>query len=330
MHILEIIIGIVFVMLLFSLLATTIMESISGIFALRGKNLVSALKHILAHDGDETLFREFQQSELYKQLCSKRKLLGGRYRPPSYMSANSFWVILSTVLFKDTGKNTSAFKNKLEELGQNDLLKTTLTRLLEEAEEEDALNRRVEKVKNSVEFLQNEEIKNQIINYAEGVEQKVTSFKYKVENWYDSVMDRTSGWYKRQTQLILFIIGCVIAGGFNADIIEIYQTLSDNPELAVEIADVAGDYLAKNPNVEMQKTIEELIKDDLASVESPLGIGWDFDKVKTYDWWDWIYKVFGWLITALSVTLGAPFWFDLLKKLVNIRSAGAKPASSTS
>ena len=30
----------------------------------------------------------------------------------------------------------------------------------------------------------------------------------------------------------------------------------------------------------------------------------------------------GWLITALAISLGAPFWFDLLSKLVKIRGSG--------
>jgi hypothetical protein len=34
------------------------------------------------------------------------------------------------------------------------------------------------------------------------------------------------------------------------------------------------------------------------------------------------------LLTALAVTQGAPFWFDLLGKIVNIRSAGVKPKIS--
>ena len=39
--------------------------------------------------------------------------------------------------------------------------------------------------------------------------------------------------------------------------------------------------------------------------------------------------VVGWLITALAGMLGAPFWFDLLNKLINIRNAGPKPESTT-
>jgi hypothetical protein len=33
----------------------------------------------------------------------------------------------------------------------------------------------------------------------------------------------------------------------------------------------------------------------------------------------------GWLITALAATLGAPFWFDMLNRVISIRNAGRAP-----
>jgi len=39
--------------------------------------------------------------------------------------------------------------------------------------------------------------------------------------------------------------------------------------------------------------------------------------------------LFGWILTALMVSLGAPFWFDLLQQIVNRRGAGPKPAEAT-
>jgi hypothetical protein len=35
--------------------------------------------------------------------------------------------------------------------------------------------------------------------------------------------------------------------------------------------------------------------------------------------------LFGWLVTAVAVSLGAPFWFDLLNSFMNIRMAGTRP-----
>ena len=36
-------------------------------------------------------------------------------------------------------------------------------------------------------------------------------------------------------------------------------------------------------------------------------------------------QVLGWMFTATALTLGAPFWFDLLQKFVNVRGAGGRP-----
>jgi hypothetical protein len=36
----------------------------------------------------------------------------------------------------------------------------------------------------------------------------------------------------------------------------------------------------------------------------------------------------GWLVTARAGMLGAPFWFDLLQKITNLRGTGPKPAST--
>jgi lysozyme family protein len=36
-------------------------------------------------------------------------------------------------------------------------------------------------------------------------------------------------------------------------------------------------------------------------------------------------KVFGWVLTAVALSLGAPFWFDVLAKFMSIRGTGKKP-----
>ena len=35
----------------------------------------------------------------------------------------------------------------------------------------------------------------------------------------------------------------------------------------------------------------------------------------------------GWLVSGIAISMGAPFWFDLLGKIVNVRNSGGKPAS---
>lgn len=45
-----------------------------------------------------------------------------------------------------------------------------------------------------------------------------------------------------------------------------------------------------------------------------------------FGWWLW-HHAFGFLLTGLAASLGAPFWFDLLNKLVNLRNTGTRPAT---
>ncbi|MBS1822700.1 MAG: hypothetical protein JST61_12125 [Acidobacteria bacterium] len=45
------------------------------------------------------------------------------------------------------------------------------------------------------------------------------------------------------------------------------------------------------------------------------------------DWSWWLWKVLGVLATVLAISQGAPFWFDLLQKAVNLRLGGNPPAA---
>jgi hypothetical protein len=47
------------------------------------------------------------------------------------------------------------------------------------------------------------------------------------------------------------------------------------------------------------------------------------------DFAGWVlYKLFGLFISIFAVSLGAPFWFDMLSKFVNLRSAGTPPGET--
>jgi hypothetical protein len=57
-----------------------------------------------------------------------------------------------------------------------------------------------------------------------------------------------------------------------------------------------------------------------------LPIGWG-SRVTSVAWPDYplVTRFIGWLLTAVALSLGAPFWFDLLNKLVNMRHGMQKP-----
>jgi hypothetical protein len=61
-----------------------------------------------------------------------------------------------------------------------------------------------------------------------------------------------------------------------------------------------------------------------AKIETAQGLGLPVG----FGWWNDVPRVVrpreaapGWLLTALAISLGAPFWFDMLGKVISIRAA---------
>lgn len=151
-------------------------------------------------------------------------------------------------------------------------------------------------------------------------------FRWLIEIWFNDQMERLTGWYKRQTSYLLFAIGLVLAVSFNIDSIEIVKKLEKNPDLAHKMADGATAYI-KNVNTpsfnaeNASKQLDTLYTKNLSSTSSIIG-GWNTRKGQACDWTS---KIVGFLATALAISFGSPFWFDLLSKLANLRAAGRKP-----
>lgn len=293
---LQVVIGLVFVLLLLSLLATTMMELIASAFGLRGRNLEKALRNMLASTGmDDRMLHAFKNNSLYKQLSSQ---YGQKRYAPSYIGARSFESILTDVVLD--GKGKEALEAQIEQIQDEDLRKV-LQQFLRETDSD------------------------------------IEAFKGRVRTWYDDVMDRASGWYKRSVQKILVGMGFFIAIVFNADTLAIYERLESDPATLQMVVGMAEDYVdgrqdqqiaAPRMSPEFDESmakLESLIQNQIETVSSPLGLGWKNVDWEEVGWYDVLIKLLGWTVTALAVSLGAPFWFDLLRKLVSIRSSGNKP-----
>jgi len=70
-----------------------------------------------------------------------------------------------------------------------------------------------------------------------------------------------------------------------------------------------------------------LVKNDLNNVHHALGLEWETYECNTCLVVCILKSLMGWIITALALSLGAPFWFDLLNKLMKLRGSVATPTS---
>lgn len=156
-----------------------------------------------------------------------------------------------------------------------------------------------------------------------------TRLRGRIEHWYDQTMDRARGWYKGWATLIITcwaILVCVLA---NADTVAIVRALSADREAREQVASVAVE-LARRPEPGVppgeQPARIGTAMDALSRTGLPLG--WQMpSKTWTPSLFDIVTKLVGLALSVAAVSLGAPFWFDILNKLVNIRLAG-KPVGT--
>ena len=153
-----------------------------------------------------------------------------------------------------------------------------------------------------------------LIDAAEGEGRaRLVSARANVAAWFDESMDRVSGVYKRRMQWITPGVTAVLVLLVGVDSIALANALWINQEARAAIAGSASASAAA------QLGFDEAL-DAIGSFALPLG------------WSDWPADAYGWglkfvglLVTVLAVSLGAPFWFDVLKRVSNLRSAGPAP-----
>lgn len=426
---LDVFIGIVFLFLLFSLLATSINEAIASALQLRGKMLRNAIAKTLLSDGPDAnkgyinyyieigkqrflAIREFFKNfikpiendtklsiDFYRNAKIQKLGDSKKFPKPSYIPDHVFAEVISDLLnryfekYKDnicaqyeyTNEKVNAFTDMEKVIA----LLNYFLYLYENNNEQAAV------VPIDKETLQ------VLLSFVKTSGLDLVAYQAKLQEWYNNTMDRMTGWYKRQTQLLLFVIGLSVACIWNVDIINYANELAKNDQMSAAIADIASEY-AKNketvPTGQTTDSITALIK----NIEPNLPIGWrnyaisqfkenlPAEYQKTYDS---IYKksivgnynniktnhidtiakapnvkekdslqiikrisklshqqtmatiydtnstelslhffrkslsfqkIIGYLLFALGICLGAPFWFDLLQKFTKIRGSGKR------
>ena len=131
-------------------------------------------------------------------------------------------------------------------------------------------------------------------------------FQDMLAGWFDNAMARMSGTYKRRQMLISLLLALLLAILFNIDSIHLFRTLWQQPALAAHLHDAPG-------------ALDPAVFDALMA----LPIGWTrFPPVPNADF---ALQVAGWIVTASTALFGAPFWFDLMQRVVRMRSTGTRP-----
>ncbi len=305
---LEVAIGLSFMFFLLSVIASGLGEWISRIFTVRASTLRQGLRALVA--GDDRTSRESQKflQDLMDQpgvrsLANNITPIGqnetGLFRffkrtsGPSSVPASRFVASITDIALSDSPDMDA--QAAMQRFTTNNGHMTELPT---------ALRNQVQSIARGV----NREIGEAGARFAE--------FRSRMERWYDESMDRVSGWYKRKLQLVLFAIGLVMAVGLNINVVTVATELwQDDEKRALVAAEAAA--------AQAGSTVDEPVGEFLR--ELPLPIGWT-DSTEDPRIPDsnggWVFHVIGWIVTAAAVSFGAPFWFDLMNRFVDLRGGG--------
>jgi hypothetical protein len=155
-----------------------------------------------------------------------------------------------------------------------------------------------------------------------------------IESWFETAMHRVTDWYAMRVRWVLLVSGIVLAAGLNVDAFAVAKGLWGDAGLRQAVVTAANRRVAEGNPAAGTADVPGALAGVRALDQFALPIGWKFNGAAASgndprrwpgtDWRHYPAKLLGLLVTALAVMMGAPFWFDLLSRVVNLRSTGRR------
>jgi hypothetical protein len=298
---LDIAIGLAFLYFLLSVICSSISEIIASLFRIRARNLETGIRVLL---GSKDAADRFYANWRIKSLGTPKWRSANKddtSRRPSYLPADTFALAVLDTFAPDVGKEVKKADPKTR--GPIDVLT---------------------EVQATVAKLDNEVARqrlDEVLLHARG---NIDTFRKHLEAAFNDVMDRATGWYKRKVQIILFFVALAVAGGLNADTLNVGDRLARDEALRARVVAQAERAARENPeDSDATPTAADVEKQIEQARATALPLGWSEENVQNgATAWVILVKSAGILFTAVAVMLGAPFWFDVLGKFARLRSSG--------
>jgi hypothetical protein len=232
--VLEVALGLMFVYLLFSLLCSAVGEYIEAKLNSRARYLQEGIRLLL----NETDGTGIDLAERLYTHGLVRPLYRNAAKLPSYIPSRTFALALWNMA-------TSAAADAQAPAG-NVGVTSDLKRIREAVETQ----------------IPNQELKTALLTLIDEANGDLARARKNVEDWYDAMMDRVSGWYKRRTAVIMLVLGFVVAAAVNADTISLANALARDvgtrPDLGFEgsalplLSNAQGSYSFHQPEAKFR------------------------------------------------------------------------------
>ncbi len=352
--VIDVAIGVAFLYLLLSLVVTTAQEAIASALHWRARNLYDSIADMLE---DPETARRFFEHGLVRNLTAEKLTLNDEGKPvwngrglPSYIPSRTFALALLDVLRQKSGLTDASGATQLLS-GAHELvdkvseprLKEQLRLLLADASE---LGSKVD-------------VKAAIISSR--IEGWFNDRMARTSGWYKRKAQLFSLVFAGAVALFgnadtLHVVSRLWRDSALRDTVAVaaqafHENQSNAATVDAEPSGVGSTPSAKNDSANntrgdsTTKTLEANFQNHLAEIaNSGLPIGWSWGRdgwriwgtnglcarplsegtCKNPDGAEILLLVVGWLITALAVSLGAAFWFDMLGKVLQLRGTGPR------
>lgn len=318
---LDVAVGLVFLFLLLSLICSSIKEAIETVLKYRARFLYQGIVELLGDANRTDTVDAFYLHPIINALFQGKYKSGDLSNLPSYIPAQAFSIAVLDLIHPAPANSVGA----------------EAAAVLPEAERSAIA---IAQLREAVGKIENQTLKGAMLPLIRAAGNDITQVREHIESWYNASMDRVSGWYKRRTQIIIAAVGFCLAASMNVDCISIARYLyTDQTQRNVIITQARAAAAQAKP-----VDANGALKDPLGYIQNQGGVpvGWVFkrepgqsDQDFGHDWrklpltaQSWFLKVAGILMTTFAVSLGAPFWFDVLNKIMVIRST-VKPAEKS-
>ncbi len=287
-QVLEVVIGLTLIYLVLSIGCSGIKEVIASIFSLRANTLADGIRSMLKNGPNDYTAKVFAHP-----LIAGTAPEGQR---PSYISARMFSAALLDII----------------------------------APADPHRPRTMQSLRSGVSQIPDAKLRATLLNIVDSAGGDVEAARLKVEHWFDDTMARVSGWYKRQAQKIIFAAGLILCAAVNADTLMIVKELwSDQALRSAVVAQAEKKVQSGAPADSASQTGSlQQVAGEIREANTP-PIGWSRDANDIRAWPNGLgaqaLKVLGILLSSFAIVMGAPFWFDMLNNIINLRSSGNPP-----
>jgi hypothetical protein len=327
---LDIILGLSVVMLMVSLVVTVLTQAVTNLLQTRGKNLLDGLTGLLRQvhrDLPEEVSEKIATAILTHPMI---KSAGSRYGTIIHREELT---ILLLQLAADDGPHRL-------EAG----LRSQLLAVLKDNGIDDPLQT-LERVRSVA--LQLERVQPQLSNatrHSMALLQEANSrFLAKINGWFDQTIDRVSDRFTNSARIITFCGSLLVALVLQLDTAALVNRLAEDPafrqalvEQAIKVNREAIPKVVSAPaqaaagapaDATLIPALSDVDKENLRTLarydvlDIPRGLGEWFGRWTAQNF---VMKLLGILLTAMLLSLGAPFWYNALKNLIKLRSVLAQ------